>query len=93
MCVCGGGGGGITIISFGQKSLGSQDPDQTAECTLRAVRSESTQLELCDQDLFATLAKTVSPNQTGHQGIHCLPLLMHYLDILLKGNRSTLFLR
>ena len=37
-----GGGGDITIISFGQKGLGSQDPDQTAECSLRAVRSEST---------------------------------------------------
>ena len=86
-----GWGGDIIIISFGQKGLGSQDPDQTTECSLRAVRSGSTQLELCDQDPFATLATTVSQNQTGHQGIHCLPLLLHSVDILLKGNRSTLF--
>ena len=81
------------IISFGHKGLGSQDPDQTAECSLGAVRSGSTLLELCDQDLFATLAKTVNPDVTGPQGKHCLPLLMHYLDILLKGNRSTLFFK
>ena len=57
-----GGGGDITIISFGQKGLGSQDPDQTAECSLRAVRSGSTQLELCDQDLTVC-----------HAGKNCKP--------------------
>ena len=56
------GGGDITIISFGQKGLGSQDPDQTAECSLRAVRSGSTQFELCDQDLTVC-----------HAGKNCKP--------------------
>ena len=89
-----GGGEGITIISFGQRGLDSQNPDQTAECSLRAVRSGSTQLELCDQDLTVCHAgKNCKPKSDCHQGIHCLPHLMHYLDILLKGNRSTLFFK
>ena len=56
------GGGYIMVISFGQKGLDSQGPDRTAECSLRVVRSGSTQLELCDQDLTVC-----------HAGENCKP--------------------